>query len=117
MLAYIKTSEVITDRPELDFLGAFTTVAVTNGVSNILHADKNNGGLTWVIPLGDWEGADLCILQEGVQVAIKPGDAVVFQANFIAHFNSQVEWGNRLALKCFTDRNMLFPVMKLTSFA
>jgi hypothetical protein len=40
MLAYIETSGVIKDRPELNFLGTFTTVAVTNGVSNILHADK-----------------------------------------------------------------------------
>ena len=116
MLAYIETSEVIKDQPELDFLGAFTTVAVTNGVSNVLHADKNDGGLTWVIPIGDWEGADLCIPQAGVRVAIRPGDAVAFQANSIAHFNSQVKWGKRLALTCFTDRNMLFPVMRLSSF-
>jgi hypothetical protein len=106
------SSKVIEGLPELDFLGAFTTIAVTNGISNVLHADRNDGGLTWVIPLGDWEGGDLCIPQEGIRVAVRPGDAIAFQANFIAHFSSKIQWGNHLALTCFTDRNMLFPVTK-----
>jgi hypothetical protein len=111
MQEYIQDSKVIKDDPELDFLGAFTTVAVTNGVSNILHTDKEDGGLTWVIPLGDWEGGDLCIPQEGIKVALRPGDAIAFQANFIAHCNTIIKWGNHLALTCFTDRNMLIPAI------
>jgi hypothetical protein len=107
MQAYVQEMKVIEDHPDLDFLGAFTTVAVTNGVSNVLHRDPGDGGLTWVIPIGDWDGADLCIPQAGIRVAMRPGDAVAFQANFLAHFSSEINWGNRLALICFTCRNIL----------
>lgn len=108
MKAYISSTKVIDGVPELDFLGAFTTIAVTNGVSNVPHVDRNDGGLTWVIPLGKWEGGDLCIPQEGIKVEVRPGDAIAFQANFLAHFCSQLT-GDRLALICFTDRNILYP--------
>lgn len=111
MQQYIKDIKVIQDHPELDFLGAFTTVAVTNGVSNVLHSDPGDGGLTWVVPIGDWGGGELCIPQEGIRVEVKPGDAVAFQANFLAHFNTDVKWGNRLALTCFTCRNVLRPML------
>jgi hypothetical protein len=116
MLEYIQSSQVIKDDPDLDFLGAFTTVAVTNGISNVLHRDGEDGGLTWVIPLGDWEGADLCFPQEGRKVEVRPGDAIAFQANFLAHFSSKMKWGDRVALTCFTDRNMLLPAI-LEAFA
>lgn len=107
MRAYIASHGVIEEFPDLDFLGAFTTVSVTYGASNILHADKNDGGLTWVVPLGEWEGADLCIPQEQRKVEVRPGDIVAFQANFLGHFNSEILSGNRLAITCFTDRNIL----------
>src|SRR6266576_240652 len=111
MRAYITDIGLINDFPELDFLGAFTTVSVTYGASNVLHADKNDGGLTWVAPLGKWEGADLCVTQGQTRVSeVGPGDVVAFQANFLGHFNSEILSGNRLAITCFTDHNILFLV-------
>lgn len=113
MRAYIADTGLIKDFPELDFLGAFTTVSVTYGASNVLHADKNDGGLTWVLPLGKWEGADLCIAQEQGKVEVGPGDIVGFQANLLGHFSSEIMSGHRIAITCFTDRNILFPVARL----
>lgn len=111
MHAYINSTKLIEDLPELDFLGAFTTVAVTNGISNVMHTDAGDGGLTWVVPIGEWEGGDLCIPQAGIRIEVRPGDAIAFQANFLAHFSSEIKWGNRLALTCFTCRNVLRPLL------
>jgi hypothetical protein len=99
---------------DLDFQGAFTMVAVTNGVSDILHRDHDDGGLTWVVPIGDWEGGELCLPQltkpdeeTPLKVQVRPGDAIAFQANLLCHFATPILNGYRLALTCFTDANML----------
>ena len=114
MQTYIESKEIIKNHLHMNFLGAFTMVAITNGVSDILHTDRDDGGLTWVLPIGEWEGGDLCIPQLGMRVELKAGDAITFHANFLAHFNSQLITGNRLVLTCFTDRNMLCNSMKHT---
>ncbi|KAF8324837.1 hypothetical protein F5887DRAFT_901971 [Amanita rubescens] len=92
---------------ELDFYGSFTTVAVTNGVSDILHTDRSDAGLTWVLPIGKWEGGDLGFAQFGRSINLKEGDAVAFQANFLAHQSSPLLGGDRLAFTCFTDSNLM----------
>lgn len=106
MRQYIQSKPFMEEYPHLDFLGAFTTVAVTNGVSDVLHADREDAGLTWVIPLGEYEGGDLCIPQYGMRIPLKPGDAIAFHANILGHHSSELLSGNRLALTCFTDRNI-----------
>ncbi|KAF8350838.1 hypothetical protein F5887DRAFT_865952, partial [Amanita rubescens] len=99
--------EFINDYQEMDFNGAFTMVSVTNGVSDIMHTDRNDGGLTWVLPIGEWEGGDLCFPQFGITIPIKQGKAIAFQANFLAHMSSLLVSGDHLALTCFTDRYIL----------
>jgi hypothetical protein len=79
-------------------------VAVTKGVSDVMHRDGNDAGLTWVMPLGEWKGGDLCIPQYGIKIPIKEGNAIVFQANFLGHMSSPLLSGEHLALTCFTDK-------------
>jgi hypothetical protein len=107
MAKYIKDGGLIKEYPEIDFMGAFTTVSVTNGVSDILHTDRNDAGLTWVLPIGEWNGGDLCFPQLGIRIPVKEGEAVAFQANFLAHMSSPLVDGDRLALTCFTDGNIM----------
>jgi hypothetical protein len=107
MAKYIKKKGLLKGWPELNFGGAFTTVSVTKGVSDIMHTDWNDVGLTWVMPLGKWKGGDLCFPQYGIKIPMKEGDAITFQANFLAHMSSPLLSGERLALTCFTDEMIM----------
>ena len=107
LAGYIKEHPLLGNYPELDFKGAFTTVSVTNGISDIMHTDREDAGLTWVLPIGKWEGGDLCIPQFGIRIPMKEGDAIAFQANFLAHMSSALIGGDWLALTCFTDKNLM----------
>ncbi|KAG2742810.1 hypothetical protein P692DRAFT_20821837 [Suillus brevipes Sb2] len=60
---FIKTwnkvvKEVILKRHTLDFDGAFFTLAIKEGTSEIDWNDDLNY-ITWLIPLGDWEGRSI----------------------------------------------------------
>ena len=112
MWSYIKKKGLIGDRKVLDFHEAFTTVAVSNGISDIVHTDRSDAGVTWVFPIGDWEGADLCLNQLGKKIEVLPGDGVAFHANFLSHNSSELKSGNRLALTCFMDRLLFLDAMK-----
>jgi hypothetical protein len=107
MAKYIKAMKITTSTPELDFGGVFTTVAVTNGVGDIAHMDRNDTGVTWLLPLGEFEGADTCFTQFSIWIPLKEGDALAFQVNFLAHQASPLLRGDCLALTCFTDKNIM----------
>ena len=107
MVEYMEKKRMWRDFPDLNFGGPFTTVSVTEGVSDIAHTDRNDAGLTWVVPMGKWEGGDLCIPFYKIKIPIKEGEAIAFQANFMAHMSSPMESGYRLALTCFTDKNIM----------
>lgn len=112
MWSYLKKKNFTGDREVLDFHEAFTTVAVTDGISDIIHTDRSDAGMTWVFPIGDWEGADLCLNQMGKKVEVRPGDGVAFHANFLSHNNSKLKSGKRVALTCFVDRLLFLDAMK-----
>ena len=76
MCQYIQSKSFMEEYPHLDFLGAFTTVAVTNRVNDVLHTDREDVGLTWVIPLREYERGDLYIPQYGMRIPLKPGDVI-----------------------------------------
>ena len=59
--AYLSQFEHITSRTALDFKSAFTTIAVKEGSSERVHIDRNDQGITWVLPLGEWEGGNMVI--------------------------------------------------------
>jgi hypothetical protein len=86
--------------------GAFFTVAVKEGSSDIIHIDYNDDldGITWVIPLGDFEGADLFCPQLGVRVPIAPGQVFGGIMRRVAHAATPISHGRRVVLTCFCDK-------------
>ncbi len=80
MVEYMEKKRMWRKYPDLNFGGPFTTVSVTEGVSDIAHTDRNDAGLTWVVPMGKWEGGDLCIPFYKIKIPIKEGEAIAFQA-------------------------------------
>src|SRR5215471_10599899 len=105
--AYVQGSlgKVFADRPGLDLQGPFFTVAVKEGASEIWHIDWNDdvNTITWVIPVGNWEGGEFCIAQLGVRIPIRPGQVLGVRAKLLAHCSAPVASGKRVVFTCFTD--------------
>jgi hypothetical protein len=93
-------------RSALNFESAFTTVAVKEGSSEHVHIDRNDQGITWVLPIGEWEGGHMVIPQLGLKLPVRPGELLGFSANLLAHYSTPVTSGNRLVITMFTCRHI-----------
>ena len=98
----------LAERPALDFNGAFFTVAVKEGGSEILHLDWSDGRktMTWVFAVGDWKGCEFVAPQLGVRVPIVPGHLFGVMSRTLAHFTTPITSGRRVVFTCFTDQNL-----------
>lgn len=97
------------ERPVLDFHGAFFTVAVKEGSSEIYHVDWHDWkwGYAYVIVFGDFEGGEFCAPQLGIKVPIRPGQIFCVMARVLAHCTAPVTGGRRLVITCFSDHNII----------
>ncbi|KJA16317.1 hypothetical protein HYPSUDRAFT_71417 [Hypholoma sublateritium FD-334 SS-4] len=100
-----KLKNAYTSRPELNFGGTFFTVAVKEGSSERVHIDFNDDckNVAFVVPFGDFQGADLCVPQLKTRVPVLPGQVVAFNAKLLAHCSSPIISGRRIILTLFTD--------------
>jgi len=82
-------------RPALDFGGAFFAVAVKEGSSEVIHLDFNDDedGVTWAVPLGDWEGGEFCVPQLQKKIPILPGQVLGAMTRILAHCGTPVTAG------------------------
>lgn len=103
---YLSRFQDLTTRPALDFEGTFTMVAVKEGSSERTHVDCNDQGITWVLPIGDWEGGDMVFPQLKLQVPLRSGELLGFSANLLAHHCTPITSGNRLVITMFTCKHI-----------
>ncbi|KAF6749787.1 hypothetical protein DFP72DRAFT_818552, partial [Ephemerocybe angulata] len=95
--------------PLVDFGGAFFAVAVKEGSSEIPHIDFNDHPLsmTWLVALGDWEGAEFSLPQIGCNIPVRPGQALGAMTRRLVHCGTPVTEGRRLVLTMFTDNTLI----------
>ena len=86
-------TEELKNRPALQFGGAFFTVAVKEGSSEEIHLDFNDdpNGISWVVPLGDWEGGEFCLPQFGIKIPIRSGQILGAMTRILAHCSAPVK--------------------------
>lgn len=96
-------------RPCLDFLGAFFTVAAKEGSSEKAHLDFTDhvNGISFVLPLGDWEGGHFCAPQLGYKIPVGHSQALAVRTRLLLHFGTKVLKGRRLVLTLFCDKSLL----------
>jgi hypothetical protein len=99
----------LANRPSLAFGGAFFTVAVKEGSSEVVHLDFNDdpNGITWIIPLGDWEGGEFCVPQLNMKIPIRSGQMLGAMTRVLAHCSAPVTKGRRVILTLFSDKTLL----------
>ncbi|KIL57144.1 hypothetical protein M378DRAFT_88260 [Amanita muscaria Koide BX008] len=104
--SYLSQFQHISCRKALDFQSAFTAVAVKEGNSERIHIDSNDQGITWVLPIGEWEGGNLVFPQLGLEVPLRSGELLGFSANLLAHYCTRIKSGNRLVITMFTCKHI-----------
>ena len=101
-------AEEFKKRPALQFGGAFFTVAIKEGSSEVIHLDFNDdpNGISWIVPLGDWEGGEFCLPQLGIKIPIRSGQILGAMTRILAHCSAPVK-GFRIILTLFADKFLL----------
>ncbi|KAK7019451.1 hypothetical protein VNI00_018061 [Paramarasmius palmivorus] len=91
-------------RPALDYAGIAFCVAVKEGGSETLHVDFNDhrDSLTFMLSIGEYEGAEFCVPQLGVKVPYGPTDILWCRTRELAHCTAPFT-GKRLNFTIFCD--------------
>jgi hypothetical protein len=65
----------------------FQSMVVNLNAITEAHRDKMDSQICLVLPIGDFEGGEICMMETGLVIRLKPGDFVVFRSSEITHFN------------------------------
>ncbi|KAF9037979.1 hypothetical protein BJ165DRAFT_1531881 [Panaeolus papilionaceus] len=85
--------------PALPF-GGFV---INFNVCTEVHRDEKDAGICVVLALTeDCTGGDLCLMEAGLRISLRCGDAIVFVSNGLSHFNIHYV-GERVSIVFHTD--------------
>lgn len=84
----------------------FFTVAAKEGSTNGLHLDWHDKKQTvsWVVPLGDFDGAESCIPQLGYWIPLQPGQILAVPTCLLIHCGLPATRGRHVILALFADK-------------
>jgi hypothetical protein len=84
--------------------------ALKDGSSELLHADWHDyrdGFFTFILPVGDFTGAEFTAPQLGVKVPIEAGQICAVQTRRVVHYSAPKLSGKRYVLTLFVDQFLL----------
>jgi hypothetical protein len=65
----------------------FSGVVINISCSTTAHRDASDHRICVVMPFGDWEGGELCFVEQGLVVKLHSCDFVAFPSHTNTHFN------------------------------
>lgn len=65
----------------------FTSLVINFNVSTVIHRDRDDQDICLVLVASDCTGGELCMLEPGLVLDLRPGDFVIFPSMDISHFN------------------------------
>lgn len=86
------------------WFGAAIHQNMTGKHASGLHLDGKDYSLSCLIPWGEFKGGNLVLVQLGLKVEIRPGDAFFFRSSHIVHQLDEVE-GTRGVVTLFSHTN------------
>ncbi|KAJ7016280.1 hypothetical protein C8F04DRAFT_1281994 [Mycena alexandri] len=109
VLHQLRSNKDFALRPDQDFGGLFTTMAVKEGGSERIHIDWNDNlhKYALIFAAGDWEGGEFCIPQLGIRIPLRPGQVLAVRTRLLAHCTAPITSGRRLVFTCFTNSLLL----------
>lgn len=87
--------------PVQPFLG----FVINLNIASRCHRDKGDKTFCLVIPFGDFEGGELCLMEAGIVVPLQGGDFILFLSSALTHFNLHYK-GQRGSLVLHTDKEI-----------
>lgn len=70
------------------------------------HRDGMDTVMCFVIPFGEWEGAELVIYELGLVFELSSGDLTAFRSDALTHFNKEIRGGTRGSFAIQTDSHL-----------
>ncbi|KAJ7126520.1 hypothetical protein C8R43DRAFT_897615 [Mycena crocata] len=106
-------------RPALDFGGLFTTIAMKEGSSDIIHIDWNDNTRKYalIFVVGHFTGAEFCVPQLNMCFPVRQGMLLAVRTCILAHCATLVGTGRRVVFTCFTDSMLFEQVLKGRDYA
>ena len=81
----------------------FSGLVININACSESHRDQNDFIACLVLPIGDFEGGELCLYEPGVVLPLQNGDIVFFLSFDITHFNLPYT-GRRASMVLHTDK-------------
>lgn len=83
----------------------FAALVVNLNVVTRAHRDRQDDGVCLVLPIGEFEGGELCLVEAGLVIPLRNGDFAVFPSCKLTHFNLHYT-GSRASIVLHTDKEM-----------
>lgn len=74
-------------------------------ISSRCHRDHGDKTFCMVIPIGDYEGGELCLMEPGIVIPLRSGDIILFLSSAVTHFNLHYK-GERGSLVLHSDKEI-----------
>ena len=81
----------------------FAGFVINLNVATRVHRDYMDDSICVVISISDSIGGELCILELGLVVCLRSGDAIIFKSSQLTHFNMHYQ-GRRASLVFHSDK-------------
>lgn len=72
----------------------FQSLVINLNAITKAHRDKMDCEMCLVLPIGNFVGGELCMVETGLVVELQPGDYVVFRSSEVTHFNLHYRGNN-----------------------
>lgn len=83
----------------------FLSLVVNVNIRTEAHRDVKDKNICMVIPIGDFQGGELVLVEQGLVLELGNGDVVVFRSAESTHFNLDYS-GKRASFVLNTDSHM-----------
>lgn len=83
----------------------FVGLVLNFNIASRAHRDAKDQAICLVLPVGDFIGGDLCLVEPGIVLPLRHGDFGVFPSCDVTHFNLHYS-GRRSSIVLQTDREM-----------
>lgn len=83
----------------------FVGLVLNFNIATCAHRDSKDDGICLVVPVGEFVGGDLCLVEPGLVLPLRHGDFAVFPSCEVTHFNLPYS-GRRCSIVLQTDREM-----------
>lgn len=107
-LSLFLSSFAATATGDHDTFAGFPNFGVVNGATLKPHIDTNDSrnSLCMIFVAGDFSGGNLCFPELNIEIALRPGDLIVFKSHLLKHNTCMYTGEERYAFVFYADHRL-----------